>query len=444
MLFALFGVLSLYAASTQQDKLKELLAKRAAAKNGTATTTTPASTATGPAKASDSPQQSTKKPAVPLKDYKYPVSEIVPQTLDQVGKQTAVELRDPANIKTVVEYDPATGTYQVVTKLGDEIISTPISLTQEEYLKFQEQQSSAAYWRSKNKIDYSKKKDEFSLTDMQFDIGLGDKIFGEGGVRLKTQGSVETKFGLKTNIVDNPSLSTNARNRTRFNFDQNIQMSVNGKVGDKIDVNMNYDTEATFQYDAKSIKLRYDGKEDEIIKSLEAGNVSMPINSSLITGGSTLFGVKSELQFGKLNLAGVISQQQSQTKSVSLSGGVQTSAFEVKADEYDENRHYFLSQYFRNNYDSWMSQMPFISSGIAIKKVEVWVTNKSSVLDNARNIVAFADMGEPSTIFNNHWTAAGQPIPSNASNSLYNEIITQFNDARSFSQANATLAPLAL
>ena len=413
------------------------MAKRAAA----ATDSKPADT-TKPVDGAK-PASTQKTATVPLKDYKYPVSEIIPQTLDQVNKQTAVELRDPANIKTVVEYDPITGMYQIVTKLGDEILVTPINLTPEEYLQFQEQQSAAAFWKSKNKIDYSKKKDDFSLTDMQFDIGLGDKIFGEGGVRLKTQGSIETKFGLKTNIVDNPSLSSNARNRTRFNFDQNIQMSVNGKVGDKIDVNMNYDTEATFNYDAKSIKLRYDGKEDEIIKSLEAGNVSMPINSSLITGGSTLFGVKTELQFGKLNLAAVISQQQSQTKSVSLSGGVQTSQFEVKADAYDENRHYFLSQYFRNNYDSWMSQMPYISSGIVIKKVEVWVTNKSSMLDNARNIVAFADMGEPSTIFNNHWTAKGLRVPSNASNSLYDEITTKFADARVFSNANATLEPLA-
>lgn len=430
LLLAHFGVFSQYSASAPQDKRKELLAKRAAANQAAANKTT-------------APPEVKKTVTAPLKDYKYPVSEIVPQTLDQVGKQTAVELRDPANIKTVVDYDPETGMYQVVTKLGEEIISTPIDLTQEEYLRFQEQQSAAAYWRSKNKIDYSKKKDEFSLTDMQFDIGLGDKIFGEGGVRLKTQGSVETKFGLKTNIVDNPSLSENARNRTRFNFDQNIQMSVNGKVGDKIDVNMNYDTEATFDYDAKSIKLRYDGKEDEIIKTLEAGNVNMPINSSLITGGSTLFGVKTELQFGKLNLAGVISQQQSQTRSVSLSGGVQTNAFEVKVDEYDENKHYFLSQHFRSNYDNWMSQMPYISSGIIIKKVEVWVTNKSSMLDNARNIVAFADMGEPNTIFNAHWTKTGIGVPSNGSNSLYDELISKFSNARSFSEANATFEPLA-
>jgi cell surface protein SprA len=373
---------------------------------------------------------------------KYPVNPIVPQTISDVKEQSTVDLKNPDNIKTTIEYDPATGLYEICTRLGDSEITTPITLTAEEYLEYQQAQSSAAFWKEKNKIDYSKKKDEFSLTDMQFDLGLGNKIFGEGGVKLKTQGSVETKFSIKNNKVDNPSLSESARDKTYFDFDQDIQMSVNGKVGDKVDVNMNYDTEATFDYDAKSIKLRYDGKEDEIIKSLEAGNVSMPVNSSLITGSSALFGIKTELQFGKLNLAAVLSQQQSQTKSVSLNGGVQTSEYEIKADAYDENRHYFLSQYFRNNYDKWMSTYPSISSGITISKVEVWVTNKTSVLDNARNIVAFADMGEPDVISNSHWTSTGVLYPSNGSNSLYSELTTQYADARTFSQANATLEPL--
>jgi len=377
------------------------------------------------------------------KPVRYPVSKTVPETLEDVSTPATADLKDPANIKTTIEYDPVTGTYYIVTRVGDTKLGTPINLTQEEYLKYQQQQSAIAFWKGKNKIDYSKKEQDFSLTDMQFDLGLGDKIFGEGGVRLKTQGSIETKFSLQTNKVDNPSLSENARNKTIFKFDPEIQMSVNGKVGDKIDVNMNYDTEATFDYDAKSIKLRYDGKEDEIIKTLEAGNVSMPINSSLITGGSALFGVKTELQFGKLSVAAVISQQNSQTKSVSLDGGVQTKQYELTVDAYDENRHYFLSHYFRDKYDTWMSKLPYISSGITISKVEVWVTNKTGVLDNARNIVAFADLAEPETISNNHWTSTGVAYPSNASNSLYAEILGQYAGARTFSDVNTTLEPLA-
>ncbi|MEA4841052.1 MAG: cell surface protein SprA [Bacteroidales bacterium] len=374
---------------------------------------------------------------------RYPVRRTVPETTEENAALSPADLKNPQNLGTVIEYDTKTGTYQMKTKLGEEEIGTPINLTAEEYLEYQQKESSAAYWREKNKIDFSKKKDDFSLTDMQFDIGMGDKIFGEGGVKLKTKGSIETKFGIKNNKVDNPAFSENAKDKTYFDFDQKVQMSVNGKVGDKINVNMNYDTEATFDYDAKSVKLRYEGKEDEIIKSIEGGNVSMPVNSSLISGGSSLFGVKTALQFGKLSATAVVSQQQSQIKSVSLSGGVQTNKFDLDVAAYDENRHYFLSQYFKNNYDSWMSNLPYISSGITITKVEVWVTNKTGNLDNARNIVAFADLGEPTTIYKKHWVNnTGAKIPANSSNSLYSEITQQYVNARNFSDANATLAPL--
>ncbi|MDP4276066.1 MAG: cell surface protein SprA [Bacteroidota bacterium] len=373
----------------------------------------------------------------------HPVSKTIPETMEDLTESKTGDLKNPSNIESKVEYDPETGLYSLVTYLGDTKIGTPINLTQQEYLKYQQQQSSAAYWKEKNKVDYTKKGQDFSLTDMQFDLGLGDKIFGEGGVRLKTQGSIETKFGLKTNKVDNPSLSETARNKTMFNFDPQIQMSVNGKVGDKIDVNMNYDTQATFNYDAKSVKLHYDGKEDDIIKSIEAGNVSMPLNSSLITGGSSLFGVKTELQFGKLSVATVVSQQNSQTKSVSLEGGAQSRKFDLAVDNYDENRHFFLSHYFRDHYDTWMSKLPYVSSGMTVTKVEVWVTNKTSTLDNARNIVAFADLAEPAYISNSHWTSTGT-YPSNGSNSLYSEITNQYAGARTFSDVNSTLSPIGL
>ena len=382
------------------------------------------------------------KKTTAAKKSRYPVAKTVPETVEEFRDEKPLDLKDPENVNTKVEYDPETGNYYIVTKMGEEAIGTPITLTAAEYLKYQQEKSSAAFWKDKNKIDRSKQKGDFSLTDMQFDIGIGDKIFGEGGVRLKTQGSIETKFSIKTNKVDNPSISEHARNKTYFDFDQEIQMSVNGKVGDKIDVNMNYDTEATFDYDAKSIKLRYDGKEDEIIKTLEAGNVSMPINSSLITGGSSLFGIKTEMQFGKLSLAAVVSQQNSQTRSVNLEGGVQSRKYELTVDAYDENRHYFLSHYFRDHYDEWMSKLPYISSGIVINKVEVWITNKTGVLEKARNIVAFSDMAETDNIANKHWRVTGSDYPSNGSNNLYSEITSQYSAARVFSNVNTAFQPL--
>ena len=373
---------------------------------------------------------------------RYPVPMSQPQNLDEALQPAMADLKTPENLRTSVEYDVETGDYVLATYLGETRISTPLTIKQEEYSQYWVQKSNANFFKNKNKIDYSKKKDEFSLTDMQFDLGAAEKIFGPGGVQLRTQGAVEISFGVKNNIVENPSLSERARNRTYFDFDQSIQLSVNGKVGDKINVNMNYDTEASFDYDAKAIKLRYAGKEDEIIKSLEAGNVSMPVKNTLISGGTSLFGAKTELQFGKLNVAAVISQQNSQTTSASMEGGTQTTRFEIPIDAYDENRHFFLSHYFRDHYDQWMSKLPYISSGIVINKIEVWVTNKRARMDNARHIIAFADMAEPQRIFNDHWKQTGIDYPSNQTNTLYNELVSQYAGARQISESTAALAPL--
>ena len=373
----------------------------------------------------------------------YPIPASQPQNLQEASQPVMADLKSPENVRTLIEYDVESGDYVMSTYVGETRISTPLSISQKEYADYWLQQSNAQFFKKKNQIDYSKKKDEFSLTDMQFDLGAAEKIFGPGGVQLRTQGAVEISFGVKNNIVENPALSERARNRTYFDFDQSIQLSVNGKVGDKINVNMNYDTEASFDYDAKAIKLRYAGKEDEIIKSLEAGNVSMPVKNTLISGGTSLFGAKTELQFGKLNVAAVISQQNAQTTSASMEGGTQTTRFEISVDAYDENRHFFLSQYFRDNYDQWMSKLPYISSGIVINKIEVWVTNKRARMDNARHIIAFADMAEPQRIANNHWKAdASQPYPSNQANSLYAEMLAQYAAARQIGEATAVLSPL--
>ncbi|MFA7358989.1 MAG: cell surface protein SprA, partial [Bacteroidales bacterium] len=202
---------------------------------------------------------------------RYPVPKQAPLSYEDLINPVMGDLKDPENLETTIEYDLNTGDYVLRTRIGDNDVSTPISLTPEEFRTYWDAKSRADFFKKKNQVDYSKKKEAFSLTDLQFDIGAAEKIFGPGGVQLKTQGSAEVSFGVKNNIVDNPSLSERARNRTFFDFDQSIQLSVNGKVGDKINVNMNYDTEATFDFDAKAIKLRYEGKEDEIIKSLEAG-----------------------------------------------------------------------------------------------------------------------------------------------------------------------------
>ena len=372
---------------------------------------------------------------------RYSVRKTAPQTLEDM-ETPAADLKTPENLKTEVEYDEKTGKYYIGTKSGNEYVDVPILLTPEEYATWSMKQSLAAFYKAKNAENFAQGgKEKFNFADMKFDLGPAEKIFGPGGVQIKTQGTAELSFGGKINKIDNPSLAARARKTFGFEFDEKINISVNGKVGDKVNMNMNYNTDATFDFDTKKIKLKYEGKEDEIIKLLEAGNVSMPTNSSLIRGATSLFGIRADLQFGKLKLQTVVSQQESESKTVTSKGGAQTTDFEISVSDYDENRHFFLSKYFRDNYDGNMKQLPNITSGINITRIEVWVTNKKGNYDNPRNIVAFTDLGEE-TPHNNFWRRQAGPYPANNNNTLYSYMNRDSVSVRSIDLVTQTLSAI--
>jgi len=353
--------------------------------------------------------------------------------------QSPLDLQRPDNMKYDVVYNDTLNRFVIGNRMGNTWLSAPIMLTPEEYNSWTEMNERSAFFRKKNdEIYQAKGKEKFDFSDMHFDLGPAEKIFGPGGIRVRTQGSAELKLGMNKKSIDNPSLPIRNRKTTMMNFDEKINLNVNGKVGDKVNMNLNYNTDATLDYDAQNMKLKYDGKEDEIIKLVEAGNVSFPSNSSLIKGASSLFGIRTDMQFGKLKLQMVASQKKSASKSVSSRGGVQLTPFEINVADYEENRHFFLSRYFRNHYDEWMQKLPNLVTGITINRVEIWVTNKSGTTANTRNIVALTDLGEASKISNPMWTATGL-VPSNRANTEYQSMTTQYVAARDIDQAAATL-----
>lgn len=361
-----------------------------------------------------------------------------------MADELAYDLETPSNIVTTAEYDPATGCYIVRTRVGDFDIATPFMLSPAQYNNWQFRKSMQQYYRERNMaLVTDKEKEPFNILDMNFALGPLEKIFGPGGIQLRTQGTIQVAMGIKSNKTDNPALPLSSRRKTYFDFDQKIQANIAATVGDRMKFNMTYNTDATFDFDSKNIKLAYEGKEDDIVKNIEAGNVSMTTGSSLIRGGTALFGIKTKLQFGKLTATALVSQQNSESRTVNTKGGVQTTKFQINADEYDQNRHFFLGQYFRDNYDRFASKLPYVTSGIKITRIEVWVTNKNSRFEQSRNFVAFMDLGENSHLASDHWTVdAGQTVPSNNSNNLLSTIKTEYPQARNINMVTQVLDPL--
>ena len=370
---------------------------------------------------------------------RWKIQRTVPITEEDLDTYSA-DLTFPDNIKQEVEYDDSLDRYFIGSKMGDGYLSTPIVMTPAEYRKWSEKREFDRFFREKNDTLIKEGgKDKFSFTDMHFDLGPAEKIFGPGGVRIKTQGTAELQFGATLKNIDNPSLPIRNRKTTTLDFDEKINLSVNGKVGDKVNMNLNYNTDATFDFDSQNLKLKYEGKEDEIIKLVEGGNVSFPSNSSLVNGASSLFGIRTDLQFGKLSLQTVVSQKKSSSKSVSSKGGTQLTSFEFDVTDYEENRHFFLSRYFRDRYNNAMSKLPNVTTGITINRVEIWVTNKTGTTSNSRDIVALTDLGENTSVSNPMWTVTGQPVPSNNANTEYSTMVNTYSAARDINQTSSVL-----
>ena len=313
-----------------------------------------------------------------------------------------LSMPNPQSIVDKYTYDPVSNRYIYTSSVDGFNINYPMILTPKQYEELVLREQMRKYYQEKSAaIDGKKSGSEAAKKDLLPRYYVNSKffesIFGSNTIDVKPTGSVELDLGVRFTKQDNPSFSPRNRRTTSFDFDQRISVGLQGKVGTRLNVNVNYDTQSTFAFQ-NLIKLEYTPTEDDIIKKIEVGNVSFPLSNSLVRGAQSLFGVKAQLQFGKTTFTGVFSEQKSQTKSVTAQGGGTLQDFELFALDYDADRHYFLSQYFRNNYDKALETFPLINSRVQINRIEVWITNKQNRVNttenNLRNIVALQDLGE--------------------------------------------------
>ena len=355
-------------------------------------------------------------------------AQVVPETdteaQDTIKKgysQGTLQMNNPKSIIEAYTYDPVTDRYIYTNTVDGFNINYPIILTPKEYEELALRESMRAYFKKKSDaIDGKKEGSEEAKKDLlpryYINSGFFESIFGSNTIDVKPTGSVEVDLGIRHSKQDNPAITPKNRSQTNFDFAQRISMSLQGKVGTRLNVNANYDTQSTFAFQ-NLIKLEYAPTEDDIIQKIEVGNVSLPLNSSLIRGAQSLFGVKAQLQFGKTTVTGVFSEQKSQTRTVTSEGGGTVQDFELFGLDYDSDRHFFLSQYFREKYDSSLKNYPFIDSRVQITRMEVWITNRQNRVNttnnNLRNIIALQDLGEaPLTGLTNQEIIAVDPVPA--------------------------------
>nr|WP_240463010.1 cell surface protein SprA [Mesonia aquimarina] len=311
-----------------------------------------------------------------------------------------IEMKDPSSIVSKYTYDEVLDRYIYTEKIGSVDVSYPLVLTPEEYQERVLEEQMKAYFKQKsdavNGRGQNSDEQKNILPIFYVNNSFFESIFGGNEIEVIPQGSVELDLGLLYTKQDNPSLSPRNRSNLTFDFNQRISLSLLGNIGKRLKITANYDTESTFDFQ-NQIKLEYTPTEDDIVRKIEVGNVSMPLNSSLIQGAQSLFGVKAELQFGKTTITGVFSEQNSERQTVNVQGGGAVQDFEKFILDYDENRHFFLAHYFRDNYDDALANYPYITSNIQVTRMEVWVTNRTNntqSLTGTRNIVAIQDIGE--------------------------------------------------
>jgi cell surface protein SprA len=366
----------------------------------------------------------------------------IPKTYDPTqNPQSRFDLGNPSQLKQTIVYDPITKKYVFRETLGNEggiNFRNPSMMTLKEYIEFERKKSLSQNWKDKlDKVTESEKA-------LVAPIKVGGKgfinFFGSDEINIKPQGNIEVALGVNSSKYDNPSLPVNQRRITRFDFQQNMQINLVGTIGTKLKLSTSYNSQAAFDFENVT-KLGYTGDEDQIIQKIELGNVSLPLNTSLIQGSQTLFGVKTQWKFGKLTIDNVIASSKGKKQEINIAGKAQVQNFELSADNYEANRHYFLSHYFRDQYDTAMSQLPIANSQINITRMEVWVTNKINNTQNTRNIIAFTDLGEsnPNVVDGKPGNYSASIFPDNNSNGLYPWLLTQ-NSVKDFSSAVPTLS----
>jgi cell surface protein SprA len=336
-------------------------------------------------------------------------------------------LGNPNSLELDVEVDTSLN-YTIDEKIGNIYYRPPSSLNFEQYNQIHSRKMLKSYWKEMSTgLDGESAVSSRRLIPPIYISPVFDRIFGGSFVDIRPNGFVMLDFGGRWQRIQNPSIPIRQQRNGGFEFDQQISMNVVGKIGEKLSITADFDNNNSFDFENR-LKVEYTGFEEDILQKVEIGNVSLPLSNSLITGAQNLFGVKTQLRFGKLDITAVASTQRGKVDELEINGGRdggQGREFEIRASDYEENRHYFLGHFFRKNYENWLRGIPQIISGLNITRVEVYVINRQNNTERLRNFIAFMDLGEGEVIYRdeNPLVGPGNGGPNrNDANNLYSSV----------------------
>jgi cell surface protein SprA len=321
-----------------------------------------------------------------------------------------------------VEFDTTARTFRVHEQVGGEDVRIPVIYDMEGYRSVRLSRDLERNWRAMV-VQRTRQQMQQNRGGLGFNIVVpGGRqsafttIFGKPSVDLRVNGQADIKAGFSYRKSDQQVAITGRASQLDPDFKQDLRLGINGTIGDKLRIDVNYDSQNQFDYQ-NQLKLQYTGYEDEIIQSVEAGNVFLQTPSSLIRGGQSLFGIKSQFQVGGLHLTTVMSQQEGQSNTLNIEGGSEATNFDLKPTDYDESIHFFLSYYFRNRFEDALSDPPNIRVADGFERItemEVWRLMPTTPEEqNVRQVVAVVDLGEPVDVLSEADAFTAAVLPTN-------------------------------
>ena len=329
-----------------------------------------------------------------LEQFKYEREEKPYVELSEKNQSKFFAQPSPTYRKRTVKID-STGKYvEVRETIGNQEPKLALRMPLEDYIDMKIALNEREEWEKLARA-YELKTGKVGLGELitsftDFEIPLPSvgvlSIFGEPKISLKIGGSVQIHGAWRNETTEGVTASRLGNTRNEPDFKQQVQINVNGTIGDKLNISADWNTERTFEYE-NQLKIKYTGYEDEIIQSIEAGNVSMQ-TPSLIGGAEALFGVKAQMKMGPFRLTTLASQKKGETKEVAVSGGSTSQEFAIRAYDYSEN-HYFIDSIYAdrqlNLFENYYNKIPSeVNTDFQVNEIEVWKSLNTIVADQSK------------------------------------------------------------